>query len=127
MKQDPIRSTKRTVNKARRQAGSSVNELHRRMKATAEEMEDQGRAAFDKAAEWAADTYENGRQTFDHARETVSRNLYAAGGGLQRVAAENPLTVAAAGLAAGFILGALVMRYGFSTEPYGYDDEDEDA
>ncbi len=130
MKHEQARKTaktvKRTVKSAQKTARSSAETLRRKMADAAEDIEDQGRASMDRASAWASDAYESGQHAFDHARESVRKNLHSAGSSLQSMAAENPLSIAAAGLAAGFILGALVMRYGMSgsSEYDEYEDEE---
>lgn len=107
-------TTRETARKAASQARKRASKAAEEARDTAHEYADEARSrvheAYDHASEWASDTYDRGRKGYRRARKASEEAFHKASDNFQTLVEERPYVVGLAGLAAGFIIGALVSR-----------------
>lgn len=121
---NPRETVRRTAGRARRTAAKAAEAARETVEEYADDTRGRVHATYDQAAEWAADAYDRGEKRYRRARKASEEAFHTASDNLQNLVEERPYVVGLAGLAAGFILGALVTRTCSSSRRDDWDDED---
>lgn len=121
------RTAKRTVRKVKR-APSRVADQARSTADMANGARERMHDTYERATDWASGAYDEGVRKLSSARKTSRQSLRSFSDTVQDVIAERPYAVGPAGLAAGFIIGAMLTHSSSShseDEDWEEDDEDE--
>lgn len=135
MRENPIRTGARAAKRPVRKVKQEASRAAERASSTADMASDMANGArerahdtYERATDWATGAYDEGVRKLSNARKTSQKSLRSFSDTVQDVIAERPYAVGLAGLAAGFLIGAMLTRSSSShSEDEDWDEDDEDA